>query len=116
MTALETPNVGPCDLSQDETTEKFSSSVLDVQSGKTGEDGKFECDPVLVKVSNALQKGWYPKTPDLDPYFSVRRELVVKKGRLFKKESLIPPSNERRNILLAAHYGHPGATRMVDLL
>ncbi|MCP3664485.1 MAG: hypothetical protein GY696_18680, partial [Gammaproteobacteria bacterium] len=51
--------------------------------------------------------------PAAKVYKEVRKELKIKDGVLYRGSRIVPPSVLRKEILSAAHVGHPGITRNI---
>ena len=70
-------------------------------------------DPVLIEISHFFHHGWPKKceNQDLKPYFSVKDELSIVHGSLFRENRAVIPSSLRSRVLELAHEGHSGITR-----
>ncbi len=72
-------------------------------------------DDELRQVAQFVKKGWPPssKVPSgLRSYYTLRDELKLDDGCLFRAdETLVVPTSMRQPLLAAAHVGHPGIVR-----
>ena len=70
------------------------------------------CDPALQQLKQTILQGW-PKDksklpPLVTPYFSIRDELAVTDGLIFRGERLVIPKDMRSQIKKEIHAGHQG--------
>ena len=70
------------------------------------------CDPALQQLKQTILQGW-PKDksqlpPLVTPYFSIRDELAVTDGLIFRGERLVIPKDMRSQIKKDIHAGHQG--------
>ena len=68
------------------------------------------CDPALQQLKQTILQGW-PKDksqlpPLVTPYFSIRDELAVSDGPIFRGERLVIPKEMRSQINRDIHPGH----------
>lgn len=73
-----------------------------------------EQDELLMKVSNALRIGEWPK--QLSRFYSVRDELCVKNGVILKGGRAVIPKSLHEKALSVAHKGHPLAAKLKSIL
>jgi hypothetical protein len=70
-----------------------------------------ENDPTLESLKATIQHGWPDKkdTPPLVmPYYTIKDELAVTDGLVFRGERLVVPENMRSEIKKDIHMGHTG--------
>lgn len=69
-------------------------------------------DEVLTAVIDCYQKGWASNkiniTEAVRPFWSMRQELHVINGILFRNEKIVIPTSLRNDMLLRIHEGHLG--------
>lgn len=72
----------------------------------------MDLDVCLQKVADIILRGWPDSettiSPDVFPYYSIRDELVVQNGLLFKGERVVVPNSMRVDILHKIHHSHLG--------
>ena len=73
-------------------------------------------DPLLRALKQVIQVGWPDKIAelptDLRPFWSVRDELGMSDGVLFKGRQVVIPAVLRDDILSQLHYGHLGIEKI----
>ena len=85
-------------------------------------DDKFEIfksetmkDPALSVVSKIVNEGWPENIKDCPteakPYFTIREELTVVDGVIFKDNKIVVPSTLRKEMLAKIHESHQGIVR-----
>ena len=69
-------------------------------------------DPALQQLKRTIQEGWpddkLALSPLVTPYFSIRDELAVTDGLVFRGERLVIPKSMRSEIKKDIHSGHQG--------
>ncbi len=87
-------------------------TLTELQSSTAG-------DETLHQILGFVCSQWPPKKQvpsDLSPYYHIQDELHIEEGCLVRDCQFVPPSDLRKWILGLAHSGHPGVTRMKQLL
>ena len=85
-------------------------------------DEKFEIfksetmkDPALSVVSKIVNEDWPENIKDCPteakPYFTIREELTVVDGVIFKDNKIVVPSTLRKEMLAKIHESHQGIVR-----
>ena len=70
-------------------------------------------DPVARRVLQFVQEGWPPEIPEqFKQYWSVREELSVEAGCLFRGVRVVVPPKFRSKLLSQLHSDHPGVFKM----
>ena len=70
-------------------------------------------DHILIRVTAYVQQCWPKKCQDdvFRSFFSVRNELTVVSGYLYRGDRAIIPSSLRQRVLDLAHEGHTGIVK-----
>jgi hypothetical protein len=95
------------------------SLMLD-SSAKQQLQQAYEEDPTLAQLKTATMDGWAKwrtkkaAPAELQPFWTVRDELYVRDGLLFKGEQLVIPNTQRKSYLRRIHSGHLGMEKSIE--
>ena len=79
-------------------------------------------DPLLTKLSEAVQQDWPADAKRLQPFYAFRDEISFKEGRnprefiLMKGDVIILPESLRKTFLQMSHEGHSGVSKTKAVL
>ena len=113
--AKETSSLDPGDSAKLSTV--FGNSQLAAITPQELADATRK-DKTLEKATEFIISGWPSKCPleSLTSFFSVRDELSIYGGCIYRGERAYIPQTLRARVLQLAHEGHPGITRMKQRL
>lgn len=79
-----------------------------------------EKDPEMEKLKETILKGQWEqikKDPDIAPYYSIKDQVYIAEGLIFRLDKIIIPPKLRRKTIKAAHsMGHLGMTKMKQMM
>jgi len=112
----------PLPIKGNDSTERMIRKVIENEHAISLKRMKAETaeDKQMIKLSDAIITGRWEKNrkdPDIAPFYSVRQELYVAEGLIFRMNKVIVPHNLRRKVVKSAHsMGHLGVTKTKAML
>ena len=104
---------------------EMEEEVVMVHTVQVREDQKealqaaYKTDKSMSDLHDAIQNGWMWRTksqapPTLQPYWSVRDELYLQEGFIYRGNQLVVPPLLRREYLKLTHKGHLGIQKCTE--
>ena len=103
------------------TEEKFAATIKQTIPTPLGRERCREAtskDPTMKTIIHHIQNGW-PSTRKLasgpvKPFWTVRHDLTMKDGMVFKTQQAVAPVILHKTILQSIHDGHSGIVKCIE--